>query len=245
MSIQFSNTTTKGGILQLIERNCGFNDGDITGNATLLAQFTSDVNVALDQVLSIIFDVGGTWKFDDSNHTDHPIITTSLVANQRDYSFTTDESGNLILDIFKVFVADSSGNYTELCPVNVPFNSPSNYTDGLNTTGIPNSYDKRGNSIFVDPIPNYTKADGIKIYINRESTYFTTTDATKKAGFAGIFHEYLALRPSYFYCLRNGIAKATVYKQEMLEMEQRIRDYYKARDKNVTRRLVGASNCAR
>lgn len=89
MSLVFSNTTTKNGIIQRIERYCGFNDGDISGNTLRLAQFTGDINVALDYTLAMIFEEGGTWQFDDSNHsTNYPIITTNLISGQRDYSFT-------------------------------------------------------------------------------------------------------------------------------------------------------------
>lgn len=242
MSLAFSNTTSKNGILQRIERTCGFQDGDITGNTTMLAQFTGDVNVALDRVLSLIFSVGGTWQFDDYNHTDYPIITTNLVSGQRDYTFTSDESGNLILEIYKVLVADDSGDYREILPVDQQSDAPVNYTDGNNTTGLPITYDKTGNGIFLDPIPNYNETNGLKIYINREASYFTTSDTTKKPGFAGLFHEYLVLHPSFYYCLRNGISIRNSIKEELMEMEAQIMDFYKMREKDTVKRLIGARN---
>lgn len=242
MSLAFSNTTSKNGILQRIERTCGFQDGDITGNTTKLAQFTGDINVALDRVLSLIFSVGGTWQFDDSNHTDYPIITTNLVSGQRDYTFTSDESGNLILEIYKVLVADDSGGYREILPVDQQSDAPVNYTDGNNTTGLPITYDKTGNGIFLDPIPNYNETNGLKIFINREASYFATSDTTKKPGFAGLFHEYLVLHPSFYYCLRNGISIRNSVKEELMEMESQIMDFYKMREKDVVKRLIGARN---
>lgn len=244
MSKVFSNTTTKDGLIQIIERNCGFNDGDVSGNTTRLAQFTGDINAALDYLYSIIFEVGGTWQFDDSNQTDYPIITTNIVSGQRDYSFTTDGSGNRILEIYKVMVADSTGLFSEVTPVDVPQGAPSNYYDGENTTGIPNTYDKLGNGIFLDPIPNYNYTGGLKVYINREGSYFATSDTTKKAGFAGLFHEYLALRPSYMYCVRNQIKVANSLKNEMLEMEEAIKNYYKAREKDVVKAILPMRNNA-
>lgn len=244
MSLVFNDTSTKNGIIQHIERNCGFNDGDITNNASLFAGFTSDVNAAQDEVFSLIFQVGGTWQFDDSNHPRYPIITTSIVSGQRDYSFTTDQQGNLILDIQKVLVADSTGLFRELTPVDVPSGSPSNYWDGLNTGGIPNSYEKNANGIFLDPIPNYNRSGGLKIYISREGSYFTTSDTTKKPGFAGLFHEYLALRPSYFYCIRNSKSNATALEREMEKMKLALMDYYKQREKDVVKRLTGAYTCS-
>lgn len=244
MSLVFSNTTSKNGILQRIEKRCGFQDGAITGNATKLAQFTGDVNTALDKVLSMIFAVGGTWQFDDSNHTDYPIITTNIVSGQRDYTFTTDQTGNLILEVYKVLVADDSGDYREILPVDQQSDAPVNYTDGNNTTGLPITYDKTGNGIFLDPIPNYSETNGLKVFINREASYFATTDTTKKPGIAGLFHEYLVLHPSYHYCLNNRIETTRDLKVELLEMEEAIMDFYKLREKDTVKRLIGARNNA-
>jgi hypothetical protein len=184
MALAFSNTTTKDGIIQTIERNCGFTDGAITGNTLLFQHFTADVNLAQNEVWATIFDIGGTWQFDDTNHTDYPTITTNIILGQRDYPFVTDENGNLILEVEKVLVADSTGRFYEVSPTDVQTGSPSNYWDGGNTTGLPNSYDKLGNSIFLDPIPNYNRALGLKVYISREGSYFTTSDTAKKPGFA-------------------------------------------------------------
>ena len=245
MSLQFSNTTTKAGIIQLIERNCGFNEAEISGNSTLLAQFTGDVNLALDRALSLIFNAGRTWQFDDSNHTDYPIITTNIVSGQRDYSFTTDGNSNLILDIYKIVVADSSGKYQEVTPVDVQTDKDVNsFFDGSNTTGKPTRYDKTANGIFLDPVPNYNYTNGLKIYINREGSYFTTSDTTKKPGIAGLFHQYFALYPSYLYSYRNGLTNADRLEREVFKIEDEMVKYYGLREKDVKRRILpNIENC--
>lgn len=238
MSIEFSNTTTKSGIIQQIEQRCGFDDGYISSNSELLAKFTGQVNIAMDRVFSTIFEVGGTWQFDDSNHTTFPIITTDINTGQRNYAFTTDGNSNLVLEIHKVFVADEQGLFREVSPVDVPSGtSNSNMWDGLETTGQPNSYDKIGNGILLDPIPNYDAVGGLKLYISREGSYFATTDTTKKAGFAGLFHEYLILYPSYVYASINTLASTRTLRDEVEIMENKIRDYYKAREKDVQKTI--------
>lgn len=210
------------------------------------ADKTRDVNLALDRALALIFQAGGTWQFDDSNHTDYPIITTNLVSGQRDYSFTTDGSSNLVLEIYRVMAADQQGNYYDISPIDAStWQAPSNYADGRNTGGIPTSYDKLGNGIFLDPIPNYNYTAGLKIYINREGSYFTTSDTTKKPGIAGLFHEYLALRPSYQYAFRNQLPNANVLKAEMLEMEAAMQEHYKSRAKDETKVMRALSSCSR
>lgn len=243
MSIVYSDTTNKSGIIQLIEQNCGFADGGISGNSTLLAQFTGQVNTTIDEMLGFLFPKGGTWQLDDSNHTDHPFIYTNIVSGQRDYSFDTDEQGNVVLDIYRVMVADSGGTFQEIKTrdqqtLNSNNSDTNSYIDGKNTSGTPNTYDKTGNSIFLDPVPNYNLTNGLKVFINREGSYFSTTDTIKKLGFASLFHEYLSLKPSYNYARANSLANREVLKRDMLEMRQAIIDYYGTREKDVKKRLI-------
>lgn len=223
MSLTFTQITA------LIDRNCKSNTTSYS-----LADKTADINLALDSVWARIFRAGGTWQYDDSNQTDYPIITTNLVAGQRDYAFVTDEQGNLILDIYKVVIAQPDGTYKEIFPVDIQSEKDTaGFYDGNDTQGTPTQYDKTANAIFLNDIPSYSSTNGLKVYINREGSYFTTSDTTKKAGFAGSFHEYLAVRPSYQYAYRNSLKNATALFNEMLRLENAIDTYYGFRQRDV------------
>lgn len=238
MSLSFSNTTSKSGIIQVIERSLGFDDGYISGNTTKLAEFTSEVNIAYDKALALIFQVGGTWEFDDSNQTDYPIISTNLVSGQQDYSFLADQQGNLVLEIYKVMVADPNGVFHEVFPVDVKSGrAPQNYDSGQAIGGIPNTYDKLANGIFLDARPNYNYTNGLKVYVNREAVYFTTSDTTKKPGFAGLFHEYLAILPAFKYAIRKGMSIAKGLQLEVETLENNLQEFYKGRSKDVRKFL--------
>lgn len=239
MSIVFSDTTNKSGIIQQIEKKLGFVDGDISGDATKLAQFTADVNTTHDRALATIFQVGGTWQFDDSNQTDYPIITTDLVSGQRDYPFSVDANSNLILDVYKVFVKDPSGIFSEIYPVDVQeIGATDSFTDGINIGGTPNQYDKFANGLFLNPLPNYNSTGGLKMYVNREGSYFTVSDTTKKPGIAGLFHEYYVYRPCWQYATNKSLPSAAGFEREMLRLEDAIKDYYKAREKDVKKHMT-------
>lgn len=217
----------------LIDRNCKSNSVSYSTEDK-----TADENLAIDFVYATIFKAGGTWQFDDSNHTDYPIITTNVVQNQRDYAFVADENDNLILDIYRVMVKDANGIFHEILPVDVQSDKDmQSFYDGQNTTGTPTRYDKTANGIFLDRIPSYNSSDGLKVYINREGSYFTTSDSTKKPGFAGLFHEYIALRPSYQYAYRNGLTNTALLQTEMLTMEAKIQDYYGKRERDIRRQM--------
>jgi len=242
MSLVFSNTTSKNGILQRIERELSFPDGFITGNATRLLEWTNNVNSAHDDALDIIFPIGGTWQFDDSNHTDYPIIKTNLSSGQRSYPFTSDENGNLILDVYKVMVAGSDGVFREIEPVDQE--SPQGNTDTTsffderNTSGTPTRYNKTANGIFLDPIPNYSYSNGLKMFISREGSYFTTTDTTKKPGIAGLFHEYYVVNPAFKYASIKDLSVTANLYDRKTKLEERIASYYGFRERDVIKRLT-------
>lgn len=222
MSLSFTN------IVSQIDTNV-----DTTSTTYPLAKKVIDINLALDNVISIIFKAAGKWQFDDSNHSDYPFITTDLVSGQRDYLLTSDGSGNLILDVYKVMVKDEAGIYQEIFPVDQQSDEYTNgFWSGQNQTGVPSRYDKTANGIFLDCIPSYNSDAGLKVFINREASYFTISDTTKKPGFAGIFHEYLALRPSYYYAMRKGLKNANAFRNEMTIMESAIKKFYRDRSRD-------------
>jgi len=238
MAIPFNATATKKGLIQLIERRLGFADAFISGDTTRLARWTADINIAIDKAFHIIFGADGRWQYDDSNHTDYPIINTDIVASQRDYSFTTDANSNVILDIHKVLYRSSTtAPYVELFPVDVqqdPEWRVSSLADGLETTGQPTHYDKTANGIFLDPVPSANVTKGLKVYINREGHYFSTTDTTETAGFAGLYHEYLAVEPMYRFAVDKGLRNVNILAVEVEKLEKAITDYYSRRDKHDT-----------
>lgn len=234
MSISYSDTTNKNGILQRIEQELGFPDGYITGDATRLKFWTGSVNLALDRAFHIIFKADGRWQFDDGNHTTYPILTGNLLDGQRDYSFTEDSAGNLILDIQRVFVRNSTSSpYYEVFPRDVQSDNESqiiNFVDGLNVEGQPQYYDKTATGIFLDPIPSANVTAGLKVYVSREGSYFLTSDTTKEPGFAGLYHEYLVLEPCYRYARANNLNKQETFKRDYVEMEKALTEFYSHRD---------------
>lgn len=239
MSLAFNDTTNFKGIVQEYESEIGVASGFISGNTERLKKFTVQANLAWDDFLEIAFGEDGTWQMDDSNHTDYPIITTNLVSGQRDYPFTTDGSGNLILDIFKVMVADSTGRFCEVKPVDVQSQQDTAaFYDGQNSGGVPTRYDKTANGIFLDLVPNYNYTNGLKIYINREPSYFVYGDTTKKPGVPGLFHRWFVVRPAENYGRRKVFANYPAIQTERIELQAKIKSYFSRRPKDERPTLV-------
>ena len=230
MSLNFTQICNK------IDRACGTNSATYT-----VANKTIDINLAQDEVLVEALKNNG-WNVDDFNNTDNPIIKTDLNAGQRSYSFILDGSGNRILDIYKVFVMDNSGVYQEIKLVDQHGSSSSlTMTDGQNTQGNVKEYDLTGNSIFLDLIPSYSKEDGLLVYINREMTYFQSTDTTKVSGVDPLCHDYLYLKPSYEYSRDKGLQNHETLFRDLQEAKKKVTTRYGSdgRQKNLVNRIVG------
>lgn len=238
MSIQFNDTTTSKGLVQFYETECGFNPGDISGNTAKLKQFTAYANLAHDELLTIGFKATGTWQIDDSNHGDMPFIKTNLVSGQKNYSFLTDEQGNLILDIHKVTIADSTGYFREMTPVDIqtrnnPNNEVENFINQQSLSGVPTMYDKTGNAITLDITPNYSYTNGLRVYINREGSYRTYSDTTQMYGVPANLHAWYYLKPAFEYISINGTTDAyNKILRKVQVMEKKIEETFSKRQRD-------------
>jgi hypothetical protein len=223
----------------MYEKEIGANRGDISGNLIRLKEFTAEANNALDDYTRLAISASGRWKFDDSNHTDFPEITTDLVAGQREYTFVNDEEGNVILDIYRVYVKDSEGKFKLIKPIDADTETvdKSNY-DGQDTEGDIYEYDKTANGILLNLIPQDGVINGLKVSINREASYFTYTDTTKKPGIYGLHHKYLYLKPALDYARRNTLTSYPRIEMEVLRIEREIKDGLNRRAKDERRRLT-------
>jgi hypothetical protein len=231
----FSDSTNKSGIVEKIDDLLG-----TTAESYPLTKKVRDVNLGLDRVLSLIFRAGGKWAFDDSNFDSFPIITGNLVQGQRDYSFTEDTEGNLILDIAKVYIKDEEGIYHELSPFD-PRNDggETSFEDGLDVEDTPSCYQKLGNAIRFNVEPSYSATDGIKMYVSREGSYFSTTDTTKTPGFAGLFHVYLAYFAAAEYATAKNMTILPNLESKKAGMEKDITSYYGSRERDTKAVLKG------
>lgn len=225
-------------ILDQIQRNTGTQN--TTTSSYPIASKTNDVNCALNWFFILANSSSNNWRpADDTNQTDYPIIYGDIVSGQQDYSFTVDENGNQILDIYKIRIKDAtSSEWTTLTQINQDI-----VTDGELSTinsGTPSQYYLTANGIFLVQKPNFDLTDGLEIWVNRTPTYFVVSDTTKVAGIPWVFHEYLALRPSYLYCLQKGLPQASDYRMMLYGndgrsgMEGKIKKYYRDRNKDFT-----------
>jgi hypothetical protein len=201
MAYVFSDTTyTQDGLIQECEDITGLGDAGISGDDTRLKSFTRKLNNALDRFHVIAFQSDSLWSFDDRSYADNdqtlPIATTNLVSGQADYLF--DEE---LLAVTQVFIKDSAGVWKELSAQDDK-NTPNIYIGA--TSGLPTRYELVGNSIVLDPIPNYNSTAGLKVTFKRTGRRFNYNDGALSIGIPSLFHEYLARYACQPYLEKHG-----------------------------------------
>lgn len=180
--MQFSNTTDKSGIIQLTEDYTDLGDGYISGDSTRLKKFTAWANEVGDDLWFAIWSSMGSWQWDDSNQTDLPQAVTDLESGQAKYSIPT-----TALTIKRVEVKDESGNSIKL----KPFTREKELLamgDLESRAGVPTHYFMINDTVQVYPKPNYASTGGLKLYFDRATVSFVSTDTTKAPGIASPFH---------------------------------------------------------
>lgn len=240
--MEFSKTSDRTGLIQLLEDLT--NTQSASSSSYTLATKTRDINNAYAKYFMIALQASGTWQVDDTNQTDYPIMTTDLIASQQDYAFTVDQNLNQVWDIYRVEIADASGTWQVIDPYDENQEETS-LTEQATESGTPVRYSKTANGIFLDRKPSYNSTNGLKIYFARSPSYFASTDTTKKPGIPDMFHEYLAMRPAYYYSLAKGLKQANNFKVEVLEMEKSIMTYHSLRTRDEKPRLVSRRESTR
>lgn len=230
MSLVFNDQDAYKGLVQEYEREIGVDYGDVSGSVRRLKAFTVSVNLTFDRYWRRAFKADGTWKLDDSNHTDSPEVKTNLVSGQRKYSFLNDEEGNLILEFDRVWIMDQNGVYRLAEPVDADSEDGlSTFFDGQNLTGTPSKYDKSGNEFILDLVPSYNATLGLKASIKREASYFVYTDTSKKPGVPGHHHAYFFLVPAEDYARRQGLKSLPDIQRAIKALEDDIDSHFSRR----------------
>jgi hypothetical protein len=214
-------------------------DADTTSYiaATLLRR----INNAYEQVIGWLINVDGTWQWDDTNYTDLPIGTQTLVASQSAYTFN-----DKFLQLEEIQIKDVSGNWQIIKPIDQKeFSDSTPLSEAFKTAGMPVYYDKvSDDTIKLYPAPsaaNCTLASGLKIKFRRTASIFTSaevTTGTKVPGFASPYHQILSYMAAIPYCMTYKKDRVALYEKRVMDLKNELMDLYSLRQKDVLHRLV-------
>lgn len=220
--MQFSNSTTEGGMIQEVDRICGATDNTYTLKAK-----TARINQALDRFVALALECDDEWQWDDVNQTDLPIATTNIVSGQYDYAFDAS-----LVSVTKVLVADSAGTMREIPQVD-QYDWPSHniFEQPAGNDGTPNKYDILANSIFLDPVPNYSELAGLKVVFKRNAIKFVSTDTTTEPGIPVLFHPYLCRYAALPFLIEKKLPQMRAVSDQIMIDEVAIQDFMANRDR--------------
>lgn len=205
--MQFNDTTNKNGIIQKCEFWCGFGDGGISGDSTLLKIFTGLCNTAYHELVSDILGAEDEWDFDDPNIGDRGFIKTYDLTASTEYIDLT--LGNKILKLKRLELMLDGTNWRKANPIDIGeigfAVSDTSMVSAAFTTDSPR-YDQHGRYIYIYPIPAVTVSAGAKAWVAREIDEFTTADTTQEPGFDEPFHQLIPAMASFEYASAKGLA---------------------------------------
>ncbi|HDY87535.1 MAG TPA: hypothetical protein ENH82_05380 [bacterium] len=242
----FKDTSTKQGLVEDAVYHIFGNSDDHTAEYPL-ADMARHANRWLDKVFAWITRSDKKWEWDDTNQTDLPIANIDLVSNQQDYGITAAE----FLRIRKIDILESNGSSRPLRLFTLEDLRGRADAEFQKTAGTPLYGRIQASSLFLYPKPNYSSTNGIRIFYQRNMTYFVAGDTTKKPGFAEPFHRIISLGMAYEYERTNGLKdKRDEAVKEIGEMKTELIDFYTLRrdTKNTMRPMredYGQINLAR
>ena len=207
--MQFNEATNDSGLIQDVDFLCG-----TTSASYPINDKTRNINNHYNATVVKIWQAVDGWQYDDSNRTDLPIATTTLVDAQQDY-----ELPSTAQRIERVEVLSSNGNYKKIKQIDWHDIGIAT-SEYLETNGLPLYYDLVGDSIFLYPAPAdgyVTLATGLKLYFNREPDQFTTGDTSQEPGIPKAFHRILSLGATIDFVKPGNRRERLVAMKEKLE----------------------------
>lgn len=202
-----------------------FPAADVTGD--ILTDATALMNRAFDDIMPLLLSYTDKPRWDDLNHTDRPVGKINIVSGKHDYTITADDNSLDILNLLDVRILQSSTatQYQTLERLTLDDELALDaMSPNSNDTSIPSYWLEKGNTVFLYPKPNYSATNGIKLFFEREQSYFTTADTTKEPGIPKPFHEILVLHAALRWNSVNRADDVSLLNSIRAELQQKRKD---------------------
>lgn len=184
----------------------------------------------------MIFESQDDTDFDDQRNTTYPIVTTPMVAAQRDYPIPV---ANQVLKIKRVDITYDGTNYYRATPFDdgaVSWGNGNATNEDFNMIRQAPRYDVKYNAIFAYPLASASDvAAGAKIRVEweRNITPFTAadyttdpSDSTVVLGFDAQFHPIVAWGSAFEKAMSDNLPQKEELAEGLADWEQRLRTAY-------------------
>lgn len=197
-----------------------------------------DINMWYHKIVSMIWESQDDTDFDDQRNSNYPIVTTPMVAAQRDYSMPVSEQ---VQKIKRVDITYDGVNWFRATP----------FDDGVVEWGMGNPtfedtnmikqaprYDIKYNSLFVYPLAiasDVTAGASIRVEWDRAVTPFSQSadyngaamsTSTSVPGIDLPWHPMIAYGAAYEFANANNLPQLQNIKQDLQDWEIRLREAY-------------------
>lgn len=209
-----------------------------------------DINIWYEKIVSMIFESQDSTDFDDQRNTNYPVVTTPMVAGQRDYSIPVSEA---VLKIKRVDITYDGVNWFRATPFDngVPQWGMGNATnEDANFIKDAPCYDIQYNSIFVYPLataPDVSAGASIRVEWERDIVVFTSSDyttdpsdSTVVPGIDNQFQAMIAYGSAYEFANANNLPQLANIKKDLEDWEARLRTAYGRKQLDVQMSLQPA-----
>lgn len=197
-------------------------------NVFATADRVISLNRWLQKIWSMILASMDDWQVDDPNQTSYPIVTTPLIANQRDYTLP---SSLKVLKIRRVDISYDGTNYYRINPFDdsvIGSGLGNDTKTDANFTQSSPFYDVQANGIFI--YPRATSSTGtLRVEFEREPIEIAAADlsSTNLPPLDQPFHVMLALGVVYDWASTRHLADLkTDVMQELADYENRLKVHY-------------------
>lgn len=206
------------------------------------ANMVIDINIWYQKIVSMIFESQDDSDFDDQRNQNYPVVSTPMVAGQRDYAIPVSEQ---VLKIKRVDVTYDGSNYYRATPFDngVPgwgFGNTTN--EDANMIKQAPQYDVQYNSLFIYPLAvasDVSAGASIRVEWERAVTPFsqsadyngsTMSTSTSVPGIDIPWHPMLAYGAAYEYANARNLPQLANIKQDLTDWEGRLRTAYGKKD---------------
>jgi hypothetical protein len=181
-------------------------------------------NITLKKMWSMIFDSYQGWQYNDTNNLGVPIVYTTLITGQDQYSLPTEASTIRGVEI----LAQNGNTYATLVPITEELLTQYGIAEAsvFTSFGTPIYYRPIGNIIKIYPKPNYTQALGLRLTFDSEVSLFLPTDTTKKPGLDSQFHEMVGVGMALEYARANATANFNTINEQWNDWSMKLKAFY-------------------
>lgn len=166
---------------------------------------TRNVNQWLSTVWTWIFEAYGGWKFMDDGESDTttgvPYADQTVTSGTGLYGLPTESAA-----IDAAFILLSAGStFTKLKPLTHEEFLHMGGDGFFSSPGTPWAYLLQGDILRLLPTPNFTLANALRVFFEKDMVKFAVDDTTATPGFLSTFHRILSLGASLDYAQGHGM----------------------------------------